>query len=440
MQLRPEQRVVVDKAKEILLNLRLVYLACWMRTGKSLMGLSVLYELGYKNICILTKKNAVANIKDDIKESGYVINAFVTNHEQAKKLTNIYDAYIVDEANEAAGTFPIPSLRCQAIKKLVGDKPLILMSGTPSPEGYSQIYHQFWLSNYSPFKEWKTFYKWAKVFCKQYEYDAEDKDGNPIKKTRVKIRMINGIESNDYSEAIKEKVDQFIDPYMVHLSQEEAGFKTFVQEKVMTIPINPDIYRLMEILKRDQLYRMKSGDIILADTPSKMQGVFHQLSSGTIKIGKKHIVLDKSKATFIKHKFEGKKIAIFYKYISEGIALRETFPNNTSNDVEFNNSNDLVYLCQIRSGRSGTNVSTADCLIMYNIDFSSTSYWQGRERMGSKDRTKPALLYWAFSERGFEHNVYKRVVKKKSYTVSHFKRDIKTWRQSQSYKQESFLT
>lgn len=38
---------------------------------------------------------------------------------------------------------------------------MIMLSGTPTPESYSQYYHLFTLSNNSPFKEYKNFYKWA---------------------------------------------------------------------------------------------------------------------------------------------------------------------------------------------------------------------------------------------------------------------------------------
>jgi hypothetical protein len=41
---------------------------------------------------------------------------------------------------------------------------------------------------------------------------------------------------------------------------------------------------------------------------------------------------------------------------------------------------------QIVAGREGVNLSTADALVFYNIDFSATSYWQARARLQTKDR------------------------------------------------------
>ena len=42
--------------------------------------------------------------------------------------------------------------------------------------------------------------------------------------------------------------------------------------------------------------------------------------------------------------------------------------------------------------------------------------------MTTKDR-KYNKIYWIFSNKGIENDIYKAVVKKKDYTLSHFKRD-----------------
>lgn len=426
--LEPDQRETVDKCKAILALRNIVYLAAWMRTGKSIMGLTTAYEMGWKRVCVLTKKNAVNNIKADAAACNYNMTVLVTNFEQAKKLPATWDGFIVDEANEGAGDFPIPTKRAKEMKILIGSRPLILMSATPTPESPSQIYHQFWLSMYSPFRQYANFYKWSKDYCKQYEEEVKQEDGSVLIKTHVKQRFINGFKSNDYSEGLEDKIKTITAPYMVYLSQQDAGFTSYVEEEIIFVPINKLIYKLMKVLKRDKVYTMKCGDVIICDTPVKMQTVFHQLSSGTIKIDdKKSHTLDESKAWFVKSKFAGSKIAIFYKFIQEYELLKKVFPDHTSDDREFNKHDHLVYLKQIVSGRSGVDLQTADYLIMYNIDFSATSYWQGRERMGNRKRTKQNKMFWIFSEHGFEKKVYKAVVKKIPYTIAHFKKDLKSW-------------
>jgi len=85
----------------------------------------------------------------------------------------------------------------------------------------------------------------------------------------------------------------------------------------------------------------------------------------------------------------------------------------------------MVYISQIQSGREGINLSAADFLVMYNIDFSALSYWQARERMNDKLRTKPSVVVWVMSEDGIEQKIYNVVQNKKDYTLQHFKKTIK---------------
>lgn len=432
IELRSDQRHTVDKAKVILREKRLVYIAAEMRTGKSIMGITVAYESGWKKVLFLTKKNAIESVKRDFKQLGYPMYLVVTNHQQAVNMSDDFDGIIVDEANEAAGAFPKPTGKAQKIKDLIKNKPVILMTGTPTPESWSQVYHQFWLSEYSPFRQYKNFYSWGKEFVKRKRIEEKGDDGGLVVTYDWIKKFVNGFMVNDYSKGLEEKIKPVIAPYTVNLSQEEAGFTQFVEEEIMMVPIDKRIYSLMARIKKDKVYTFKSGQTILADTPVRMQSIFHQLSSGTIKIEEEHLILDESKAWFIKSKFAGRKIAIFYLFIGEGDLLRKVFPDHTDNDHAFNTSDHLVYINQIKRGRSGVNLSSADFLIMYNIDFSATSYWQGRERMGSKDRVKANKMIWMFSENGFEMKVHKAVVKKKNYTSSHFRRDLDNWNPQQS--------
>lgn len=428
MILRPEQRTTVDKVKQILKNYNVAYLAAEVRTGKTFMAITTACEIGWKSVLIITKKKAIGSIQKDIMAAKYPVHFDVTNFEQVKNIKNKnYDGFIIDEAH-SLGAYPKTTNRTQDLKELIGNKPVLLMSGTPTPESYSQIFHQFWVTIYGPFQKYKTFYKWAHDFIqkKEIEIDVRNDEGMKIgkeKKYIFHIKYINGIEFNDYSKTKTEEIQNTIRPYMVNLSQQEAGFMSLVEEEIIRVPIDQRLYKLMDVLKKDKVYKMKCGDYIVCDTPAKMQSAFHQISSGTIKIDAKvsHI-LDESKAWYVKTKYAGYKLAIFYKFIKEGDLLRKIFTNHTADPEEFNSSPDKIFICQIVSGREGTNLSTADLLIMYNIDFSATSYWQGRARMQTKDRASSKMI-WLFSEQGIETKVYKAVVQKKSYTTSHFKRD-----------------
>jgi hypothetical protein len=137
------------------------------------------------------------------------------------------------------------------------------------------------------------------------------------------------------------------------------------------------------------------------------------------------MVLSDYKAEFIKNKFKGKRIAIFYKFKQELEALKSVFGDRLVTELEdFDKGRSKkVIALQIYSGREGISLKRAEALVYYNIDFSATSYWQSRDRMTTKDRLKNDI-YWIFSKGGIESDIYKAVQAKKDYTLRHFKRDL----------------
>jgi hypothetical protein len=167
-------------------------------------------------------------------------------------------------------------------------------------------------------------------------------------------------------------------------------------------------------------------EVILADTSVKLMTKIHQLCSGTIKFESGNsMVLSDYKAEFIKNKFKGKRIAIFYKFKQELEALKSVFGDRLVTELEdFDKGRSKkVIALQIYSGREGISLKRAEALVYYNIDFSATSYWQSRDRMTTKDRLKNDI-YWIFSKGGIESDIYKAVQVKKDYTLRHFKRDL----------------
>ena len=146
--------------------------------------------------------------------------------------------------------------------------------------------------------------------------------------------------------------------------------------------------------------------------------------SGTVKFESgESMVLDYTKAEFIKKEFDGKKIGIFYKFKEELNALKKVFGKEglTTELSVFKDTLCPVIALQIVSGREGISLREADALVYYNIDFSATSYWQSRDRMTTKDRLV-SDVYWIFSRGGIEKDIYRAVSKKKDFTVSHFKK------------------
>lgn len=215
---------------------------------------------------------------------------------------------------------------------------------------------------------------------------------------------------------------------MITFTQEEAGFDSFVDESILYVKMDDAVYKLADYMRKNKIAKNKEGEVILGDTEVKLMMKLHQIYSGTVIVDEPaglHKIIDYTKAEFIKQHFKGKKIAVFYKFKAEYMALLWAFDKKVTFDAEqFNNSDDLIFVSQIVSGREGLNLSSADALIFYNIDFSAVSYWQSRARIQTKDRTKESKIYYVFAEKGIEDKIYKAVMDKKDYTLSHFKKDF----------------
>lgn len=402
MQLRNYQIENSIKAVEILKNYNIVYLSMEVRTGKTVTSLEVAKLYGAKNVLFLTKKKAIKSILNDFNNFGYIFNLTVLNNESLHLNSGNYDLIISDE-HHRCGTYPKPNKVTKLIKERYSNLPMIFLSGTPHPESYSQIYHQFWISNYSPFKAWTNFYKFAQVFV------------------NIKQKHFGYAKINDYSDCKYDKIKPIIDSYFVTYTQQQAGFTSEVKENILRVKMSDYTYSLIKRLEKDKLIQGKE-ELLLGDTAVKLMSKTHQLYSGTVKFESgKTMTIDNSKAVFIKDKFKD-KIAIFYKFQAEYDTLKEVYQDELTNDLEdFNNSNKSIAL-QIVSGREGISLSNAKYLVYYNIDFSALSYWQSRDRLTTMDRLTNDV-FWIFSENGIEDKIYKSVVNKKNYTLNVFKKD-----------------
>jgi hypothetical protein len=230
---------------------------------------------------------------------------------------------------------------------------------------------------------------------------------------------------NDYSFGIEDKIMGDMSHIMTTYTQEQAGFQSVIEEEVIRIKMKPMTYNIMDTLLADRVVE-GNNEVILGDTAAKLMQKVHQLCGGTIKFESgKSMVLDTTKAEFIKERFAGKKIGIFYVFKEELNALRQVFgPENLTTSIDEFNSNNKAIALQTVSGREGISLKNAEYLVFYNIMHSAVSYWQARDRMTTIDR-KFNKVYWIFTEDGIEDKIYKVVKSKKKYTSNVFKKDYK---------------
>lgn len=404
--LRDYQQELSIKAARIMKSSSIVYLAMEVRTGKTATAMNVAKIQKAKKVLFLTKKKAIGSIESDYYDFGFKrdFDISVINNESLHNVSDTdFDFIIMDEAHRF-GSFPKPSKGAKDFKARFSHLPIVFLSGTPTPESYSQIFNQLWVSDYSPFNKYKNFYQWAKDFVS------------------VKVKYVSYGTCNDYSEANKPMIDDYTKHLFVTFTQKEAGFDTSVNENILMCDIKPSVIDLCNRLSKDLVIE-GAKETILAETSVKLMQKLHQMYSGTVKFESGNsAVLDTSKAEFIRNRFIGQKIGIFYKFKAELTAIKTIFGDTITEDIEeFNKTNKNIAL-QIVSGREGISLKEAQYLVYYNIDFSATSYWQSRDRLTTMER-KTNDVYFVFARGGIEEKIYKAVLGKKNYTLSVFKKD-----------------
>jgi hypothetical protein len=414
MDLRPHQLAAADDLLTRVSRDGWAYLAGEVRVGKTLTVLEVARRLGVTRCLFLTKKKAIASIEADRDALGLTDRVHVTNYEQVHKLVGHYDLLILDEAH-CLGAYPKASLRARQVAGELGYDRCILLSGTPSPESLSQLYHQIriasaaGLSTAVPWQQ-PSFYKWAAA-------------GYVNVRTK---RVGTGQEVNDYSYANPEVIMADLAPHMVRITQQQAGFQTQIIEQVHQVRMAPQTYADAGKLMRDDVVTVGTGWPVVADTAAKQMQKLRQMYSGTVipeNTFGTGIIFDTSKVDYIRKTFRG-RLAVLYCFQAEGVMLRQAYGLLATDSPEvFAARPDSVFIGQVQASREGVNLSPADDLVFLGIDYSALSYLQGRDRASALGRTVPPRVHWILAANSLELKVYDKVRAKESYTAAHFRAD-----------------
>lgn len=405
-------KVQTDKSKElaeIITRNNLAILNGETRSGKTLTALNCAELLGKEDVLIITKKKAISSIQDDYNAFGFTYKLTVINYASAHKIErNNFDFIILDEVHSCS-SFPKPSVRTKMIRDNFSHIPMLVMSGTMAAESASQYYHELWVSNYSPFSQYKSFYKWANVFVNKVQ-----KEFGTHKVT-------------DYSGAKVDEVMRIIDPLMVTMTRKEAGIEMEANENIISVEVPDHIKKLANRLMRERAVEGKEY-VLMGDTPASLQTKVHQIFNGSVIVETldgeetKTIVLSDYKAKFIQQHFAGNKLAIMYYYKAEIEILRSVFGEGITTELEeFNNTDKHIALQQ--NTIEGMNLSAADVLVFMNWGFSGKNYLQALTRLTIRGR-KHNEVYFLCEKGGINGRILKVLRDKKSYNSLSFKKDF----------------
>lgn len=351
------------------------------RIGKTLTALKTIDLCGLNSTLVLTKKNAIKGWEQYRPAAPF--NFKVINYEQINKINSLdFDSVIVDESHNFKA-FPKASNRYKITKKIISQKPIILLSGTPTAEGGLDLFHQFGLSAAAPTGRMNA-YQFFKIY------------GIP-----QKIR-VNGFEIETYKKCKSTEVLKLYEPYIVKLTYDDANIQ--YQHTIQHINITPTIAQgaVAKAIKRG-VYYAPAEPVYYESTIDKAVGL-HMLESGIIK-GAPAPALPSPKVEWLRNfikEHTGETIAVMAYFIAEQEMLRQLFEN------------DNVKIFSVLKNCEGVDLSDFNHFIIYSFGYSGAKFIQLKERVVNIAKNK-ATTAIVLTMEIFSKKVYNAVSQKMTF-------------------------
>ena len=388
------QYYIAKEAQEVLARFGIVYLGMEERTGKTLTSILLAEHTNRTNVLVITKKKALGGWNDTLtayKGDGKT-KFTVTNYHQALKLKPIYDLVILDEAHSYLSAYPKRGTIWKSVYKLTKGQPLIYLSATPNAQGYQLLYNQLALSDWSPFKQYKNFYRFFEF------YGISDK-----------VRTAYGLQET-YKKC-KPSVWDKCKHLFITYTREELGFEHEPEDILHYVELDEMTKVWYNSCLKDEMFKYADIEMPL-DSSMKLRTTLHQLEGGVAKEDDEyHILPNKEKINAIKNDFgDSKDCVIMYNYKAELVKLSQHFKE--------------ARLLQATSYAEGVDLSGYKHLIIYSQDFSTARPSQRRARQANKERREPIKVHYYLVKGGLSEQVYKTVsLNKENFVDSLFSKD-----------------
>lgn len=377
----------------ILQQYGIAYLAAEERTGKTLSAILIAEQMKAQRILVVTKKKALEGWHETLAAFEHTKQYTVTNYHQALKCTGIYDMVILDEAHNYISAFPKVGKLWREVAPLCKNKPILYLSATPHAQGPQQLFHQFKLSSYSPWKKHGTFYNWFKLYGKPYDIE------------------INGIAIRQYDRCDVELILGTCEHLFVTRTRRELGFEHEPEDELHYVKLGEATRWVYNELLEHNIVELKAG-MLVCDTKSKLRVSLHMLEGGVAKIDKQYLVLgNREKIDFILRKFgDTEDLVIMYNYIAELTKLEEVFKK--------------ARILQATSFAEGVDLHKHKHLVIYSQDFSTARHTQRRARQANMKRDTPITVHYLLVKKGLSEQVYNTVsVNKRNFVDSVFTKE-----------------
>jgi len=413
---RPHQLKLSDIGFDILSKNGLCYDVSSERVGKSLTTILIVEKSSVRQNClILTKKAAIPDWLKLLRSYPITKTYYVINYESAHKLDlDMFtpDIIVADEAHHRLSAYPKPSKTLITIGNLISEAaqrnneiglPIIYLSATPHAESYSQLYHQFRISPWSPFSEYTNFYKWFKHY------------GIP------EVQYLGNRQIMKYDKTRDDLIKPIFDKLTYGITRQEAGFTEEPNDIVHYVTLSDQTVNLINTLIKDELLEQRTlaemtehiipsnaeiPDVVPIESVAAEHSKIHQIEGGTLKVDVPDqtqislILRNNEKIDYIKTNFgDTDKLAVMYHYQAEQIKLNQHFTN--------------ALILQADKFAEGISLKDIDHLVIYSMSWRTSKYIQRRARQADYTRKTPINVHYLLSEHPTNKNIF---ISNKVYT------------------------
>ncbi len=407
----------IEGAKDIVAKLRkymLCYIAWEERTMKSLTAILAVEQLHVNTCLIVTKKGKPLEGWLETLQYPHSKEYTVINYHKLKDIKFQPDIIIIDEAHNYISGMPRQSEMNKQLFRLSRKIPLIYISATPYSQGLAMLYHQFYLSSWSPWKSYSSYMSWFTSYGIPYT-------------TYVYKRAVPKYDKVDDERVLASVSHLFIGTK----TRVELGFEQEPEDVLHWIELHEDTKYVYNVIAKKRVYTFKSGTKLVADTITRVRYSLHMLEGGVLKTSKllapaiKGTRMLKAKPAKYSHKYEilgntekvdyikkmwgdANDVVIMYHFKAEKLKLEQEFKH--------------VTLLQATSNAEGIDLSMFKHLVIYSQDYSTARHSQRRARQANIARREVIKVHFLLVKSGVSEAVYKTVsINKLNYIDSLYK-------------------
>jgi SNF2 family DNA or RNA helicase len=286
---------------------------------------------------------------------------------------------------------------------------VLLLTGTPIPKNWYDIFAQFRTMNASIFgHRWPDF---KRKYCIMGGYMGKE---------------IVGCTDSDY-------IADTMGEHSIRVLRKDVFDEPKVEHITIPVTLEPKAYKTYKELKQTFVAELDLGTSITADMAGVRLMRLQQLCGGFIKNDEDEIINIsnaklKTLVDLVTTQTEGNEpVVIFHRYRAEGDAIVEKLRSKKLKVAEFNGSvseddrkiarnkfqkGELdAIVIQISTGAMGITLDRSHINIFYSLDFSLSNYLQARDRVMGRNQKNDVTNYYLAASKTVDYKVIKTLQK-----------------------------